>query len=241
MLAKEIKLSQELKVSQLHPCFSGSAHNKYGRIHLPVSPSCNIQCRFCERAFNRTEDRPGVAGQILRPQEAPEIVNKALRLCPQITVVGIAGPGDTLATDNALKAFQLVHKEHPELIKCISTNGLLLPQKADALIAAGVKSVTVTVNAVDPIILDKIVSHIFYNGVKLSGLIAAEILIGSQLCGIEKISAAGATVKVNTVLIPSVNDKHIAEISKTVKAAGANIYNIIPLIPQGEFKNFKAP
>jgi nitrogen fixation protein NifB len=240
-IEKKLNDTDELKVSRLHPCFNGAAHNKYGRLHLPISPSCNIKCRFCERAFNKTEDRPGVAGQILKPLEAPEIVNKALKLCPQITVVGIAGPGDTLADDNALKAFELVHEEHPELIKCLSTNGLLLPQKANDLIAAGVKSVTVTVNAVDPAILDKIVSHIFYNGVKLSGLTAAEILIGSQLEGIEKISSLGATVKVNTVLVPGINDFHISEISKTVKAAGANIYNIIPLIPQGEFKNFKPP
>ncbi|MDR2427241.1 MAG: radical SAM protein [Endomicrobium sp.] len=241
-LGKEIKNNtQDLKISRLHPCFGAAAHNKYGRLHLPVSPSCNIQCRFCSRTLNKTEERPGVTGEILKPEEALGIVNKALELCPDITVVGIAGPGDTLATENALKAFELVNKEHPELIKCISTNGLLLAQKAQDLHDAGVRSVTVTVNAVNPIILDKIVSHIFYNGVKLTGITAAEILIGSQLEGIEKISALGAAVKVNTVLIPEINGEHIAEISKTVKAAGANIYNIIPLIPQGEFKDFKAP
>ncbi|AKL98070.1 radical SAM protein [Endomicrobium proavitum] len=239
-LGKEIK-SKDIKVSRLHPCFGGKAHNKYGRIHLPVSPACNIQCRFCSRTLNKTEERPGVTGQVLKPEETPAIVNKALELCPEITVVGIAGPGDTLATDNALKAFELVHSEHPELIKCLSTNGLLLPQKAKQLADVGVRSVTVTVNAVDPVILDKIVSHIIYNGVRLTGLIAAEILIGSQLEGIEKVAALGVTLKVNTVLIPGVNDKHISEISKAVKAAGANIYNIIPLIPQGEFINFKAP
>jgi len=25
-----------------HPCFHCEAYNKFGRIHLPVSPSCNI-------------------------------------------------------------------------------------------------------------------------------------------------------------------------------------------------------
>ena len=42
-------------------CFSASAHNKFARIHLPVSPACNIQCRFCKRGFNKWEIRPGVA------------------------------------------------------------------------------------------------------------------------------------------------------------------------------------
>ena len=29
--------------SSKHPCFSKEAHGKFGRIHLPVAPRCNIQ------------------------------------------------------------------------------------------------------------------------------------------------------------------------------------------------------
>jgi nitrogen fixation protein NifB len=43
------------------------------------------------------------------------------------------------------------------------------------------------------------------------------------------------------VLIPGLNDIHIEEIAKTVKEAGASIYNIIPLIPQHELADFPAP
>ncbi|MDR2191788.1 MAG: radical SAM protein [Endomicrobium sp.] len=240
MLGKEIK-SNDIKVSALHPCFNAEAHNKYGRLHLPVSPACNIQCRFCKRTFNKTEDRPGVASGILKSTDAVKTVEKALELCPEITVVGIAGPGDTLATDDAVNSFAQVHKKYPHLINCLSTNGLLLPRKAKKLIEAGVKTITVTVNAVDPHTLTKIVSHIYYHGAKLEGLIAAEILIGSQLEGIKAASALGATIKVNTVLIPGVNSAHIADIAKTVKEAGASIYNIIPLIAQAEFENHKVP
>jgi len=243
---KEIKLSnahnpQEFKVSRQHPCFNSNAHNKYGRLHLPVSPACNIQCRFCNRTINKTENRPGVTGRVLGISEVSDAVEKALELCPEITVVGIAGPGDTLATDNAINAFKEVNKKHSHLIKCLSTNGLLLPEKSEILKDIGVKTITITVNAVDPFILDKIVSHIIWNGVKLTGIIAAELLIGAQLSGIEKIAKWGATIKVNTVLIPGVNDAHIGEIAKTVKEHGAQIYNIIPLIAEGEFKNHKIP
>jgi nitrogen fixation protein NifB len=48
-----------------------------------------------------------------------------LKLCPEITVVGIAGPGDPLATTHALETFKLIHNRYPQLIKCLSTNGLL--------------------------------------------------------------------------------------------------------------------
>lgn len=88
-----------------HPCFNGEAHFKYGRIHLPVSPDCNIQCRFCKRGFNKWEQRPGVSQSLLSPEAAVDMVAKALEKCPELTVAGIAGPGDTLATDHALEVF----------------------------------------------------------------------------------------------------------------------------------------
>jgi nitrogen fixation protein NifB len=230
-----------LKVSQLHPCFGAEAHNRFGRLHLPVSPACNIQCRFCNRSINEKELRPGVTAGILRPNQAVETVRKALALCPDITVVGIAGPGDTLATDAAIEAFRSVHEVYPHLIKCLSTNGLRLPERAKELIDVGVKTVTVTVNAVDPFILDKVVSHIVFEGKKITGPAMGEILTTKQLDGIRKVSDLGATVKVNTVLVPGVNDEHIEDIARAVSEAGAHIYNVIPLIPQHELSHIEEP
>ena len=92
-----------------HPCFGGRKNNA-GRIHLPVSPGCNIACRFCDRTINDVEQRPGVTGKILKPEETIEIIRKSLELCPEITVAGIAGPGDTLATDYALETFSKAYK-----------------------------------------------------------------------------------------------------------------------------------
>ncbi|MDR3321404.1 MAG: radical SAM protein [Synergistaceae bacterium] len=228
------------KVSQLHPCFGAEAHNKFGRLHLPVSPVCNIQCRFCNRATNADEERPGVSSGILSALDAVETVEKALVLCPEITVVGIAGPGDTLANDSALTAFRAVHEVYPSLIKCLSTNGLMLPDRAEELIAAGVSTVTVTVNAVDPSILMKVVSHVIYGGEILRGPDMG-LLTKRQIEGIRLMSALGAMVKVNTVLIPGVNDDHIEDIAREVASAGASIYNIIPLIPQHEFAGTPPP
>lgn len=225
----------------IHPCLSQKANLNFGRVHLPVSPACNIQCRFCIRDCNDNEDRPGVAKGILAPKDAVKTVKKALELCPQITVVGIAGPGDTLATTAAIETFRLVHAAYPDLIKCLSTNGLLLYRYAQNLYDAGVRTVTVTVNAVDPFILSQIVSYIVYEDKKYYGEEAAGILITNQLKGIEKVSKLGITVKVNSVLIPGINDDHIEEIAKTVKDLGAVLYNIIPLIPQRELSHIPAP
>jgi len=229
------------KISNLHPCFSGDANVTRGRVHLPVSPVCNIQCRFCRRSFNKHEQRPGVAARLLSPEKAADLVDRALALCPEITVAGIAGPGDPLATPHALHTFRLVHARHPELINCMSTNGLLLARYAKDLWEAGVRTATVTVNALDPRILTQICSHAVLDGVHYEGLEAARLLIEAQKRGIEAMAALGATVKINIVLIPGVNDGHIGEIAKTAAELGASIVNIIPLIPQNEMEDYPFP
>ncbi len=229
-------------LTERHPCFAKGKHaGEKGRIHLPTSPSCNIQCRFCERSINAIEKRPGVTSTVIKPQEALDIIGRALKACPDITVAGIAGPGDTLASPYALQTFTLVKEKYPDLIKCMSTNGLLLPEKADEIIKVGIDSLTVTVNAVDPAIEAQLNKGIVYHGKYYQGEEAAEILIHNQLEGIRKIAEAGIVVKVNTVLVPSINGKHIGAIAKAVSEAGAVIYNIIPLIPMHELKNEPAP
>ena len=215
-----------------HPCFGGHKNNA-GRIHLPVSPGCNIACRFCDRTINDVEERPGVTSKILTPEEASDIVSKALDICPDIKVAGIAGPGDTLASDNAFNTFRFIKEKYPDLIKCMSTNGLLLNERAQEVIDVGIDSLTVTVNAIDPKIEAKLNSFIIYHGKKIEGEEGARILIENQLAGIRKVAAAGITVKVN--------GDHIEDIAKAVSEAGAKIYNIIPLIPQHELKDQTAP
>ena len=241
METKFLEDKELLAIARTHPCLSREANSAFGRLHLPVSPACNIQCRFCRRSLNKSEQRPGVTARVLQPEEAVEKVRQALELCPEITVAGIAGPGDTLATDSALRTFRLVHEAYPDLTLCLSTNGLMLPDYAQRLHDAGVRTVTVTVNAVDPGIQAKIISHIVFEGIRYVGEEGASILIRRQLEGIRKIKALGAIVKVNTVLIPGVNDEHIEAVAKAVKEAGADLYNIIPLIPQNEFSDTPAP
>jgi len=229
-------------LAKTHPCLGGEAHFKYGRIHLPVSPACNIQCKFCKRGFNKSEIRPGVSSLLLSPEEAVKTVRKALTLCPEIRVVGIAGPGDTLATDHALETFKLVKKEFPDLINCLSTNGLRLAEKAEKIVEAGIQTITVTVNAIDPKIQKDICSFVIdENGNKLEGEEGAKKLIDAQLKGIKKISELGVIVKINSVLLPGINDKHIKEIARVTKELGASILNIIPLIPQNELSHLEAP
>ena len=225
-----------------HPCLGGHSNVTAGRVHLPVSPVCNISCRFCTRGFNKSEIKPGVSSLVLKPEEAVETVRKAKELCPELTVVGIAGPGDTLANDQALKTFRLVKEAYPELICCLSTNGFRLPDKVDEIAKIGIETLTVTVNAVDPEIEAKINNFVIdEKGQKHEGIEGAKLLIEKQLAGIRRAAELGIVVKINSVLVPGINDKHIPEVAKVTSELGASILNIIPLIPQNEMADIPAP
>jgi nitrogen fixation protein NifB len=227
------------RIKNLHPCF-GAAGRK-ARMHLPICPACNIECAFCRRALNTSENRPGVSSFIMRPEDTPAYVAEAITKCADISVVGVAGPGDALVGDNLFQSFSLITTKFPHLLKCISTNGLLLDRRADELIALGIDTLTVTVNAVDPEILKDIVIAAHWNGERLTGAEGARILIENQLAGIRKMASADTTIKVNTVLVPGVNDRHIEEVARTVSDAGASIHNIIALIPQHLLSDRREP
>ena len=236
----EHKGSRFAHITRAHPCFNEKMHDKVGRAHVPVAPKCNIFCNFCTRDINDEENRPGVASCVMDADSAIKHVNDVVADGP-ISVVGVAGPGDSLANEETFKFFEKLAEEQPDLIKCMSTNGLLLPKYADKLAELGVNSVTVTINAVDPEIAEKIYSFIRYEGKVYKGREAVEILIKNQLEGVEKAAANGLVVKVNSVLIPGVNDEHIVDIAREVEKRGAALMNVLPLIPLGKMKDLERP
>jgi nitrogen fixation protein NifB len=229
---------------QGHPCFGGN-HHKNGRMHLAVAPRCNIKCGYCTRRHDcANESRPGVTSRLITPFEGLQKVRDAMAseiLGPIIKVVGIAGPGDPLANEQTFETFRLIGEEFPHLIKCMSTNGLLLPEKMDILQELDLCSLTVTVNALDPEVAARIYAHILYHDKVYRGLDAARTLINNQLDGIAKAVECGMTVKVNTVYIPGVNEDQIDSIGRMVKKLGASVMNIMPLIPQADFAHIIPP
>lgn len=236
-------LNEELqrKIAE-HPCYDRKAQHKYGRIHLAVAPKCNIQCNFCVREFDCVnESRPGVTSKVLTPQEALEKTKQILADYPFIKVVAIAGPGDPLANDESFETFELIRKEFPAITLCMSTNGLMLPEKLKDILRVGVSTLTVTVNAIDPEIQAKIVNHIVYHGKVYRGVEAAKIHIQNQLEGIKAAVDAGIVVKINTVLVPGINDKHVVEIARKMNELGVYIMNVMPLINQGAFAHIEPP
>ncbi|WP_130471275.1 nitrogenase cofactor biosynthesis protein NifB [Candidatus Magnetaquicoccus inordinatus] len=223
-----------------HPCFSEEAAQHAARLHLPVAPACNLQCRYCHRRFDcSNESRPGVVSQLMTPEEALRHTQAVAARLPQLRVVGIAGPGDPLANlPRVLATCELIQHHFPELQLCLSTNGLALPEALRSLLRLQIRHFTITINTLDPHVGAEIYSWLFWKQRRRRGLEAARILLEQQLSGLHSLVAHGCLVKINTVLIPGVNDTQISAINHRVSEAGAFSHNIMPLLSQPEHGSY---
>jgi nitrogen fixation protein NifB len=228
-----------------HPCFDIEARHTHARVHLPVAPKCNIQCNYCNRKFDCVnESRPGVSSAVLSPYQALEYLKELNKRIENLSVIGIAGPGDPFANaEETLETMRLVKKEFPEKIFCLSTNGLNLKPYIDEIAELGVSHVTITINAVDPDITAKVYAWVRDNKKIYRNREGAELMMNRQLECIPLLKAKGITVKINTVIIPGINDDHIKEVAKKVKELGADVMNCIPMVPNKDtgFENLEEP
>lgn len=225
---------------QNHPCYSEDAHHYFARMHVAVAPACNIQCHYCNRKYDcANESRPGVVSEVLTPDQAVKKTMAVAANIPQMTVLGIAGPGDPLANpEKTFETFRRLSKEAPDIKLCVSTNGLALPDSVEELAKHNIDHVTITINCVDPKIGAKIYPWIYWNNRRIKGEKGAKILIEQQQKGLEMLIAKGILVKVNSVMIPGINDEHLAEVSRVVKSKGAFLHNVMPLIAEAEHGTF---
>jgi len=219
-----------------HPCYSEEAHHHYARMHVAVAPACNIQCNYCNRKYDcSNESRPGVVSQKLTPEQAVKKVLAVASEIPQMTVLGVAGPGDSLANPKkTFDTFRMLQETAPDIKLCISTNGLALPALVDEICQYNIDHVTITINMVDPEVGAKIYPWIFWEHKRVTGVEAATILHKQQMLGLEMLTARGVLTKINSVLIPGINDEHLIEVNREVKKRGAFLHNIMPLISEAE-------
>jgi nitrogen fixation protein NifB len=216
-----------------HPCFNASAGAHWGRIHLPVAPTCNISCAYCNRKTDcPNESRPGVCSRILHPEKAAELVDAAVRRMPSLAVAGIAGPGDALAEPSlTLRTLELVRRRHPGLLLCLSTNGLNLAACAAELKTLGLRHVTITINAVTPAVAERVYQDVRLDGRRYHGTQAAAILLDRQEQALAAAERQGLAVKVNTVVIPGVNDEQVEAVACFAARFKVALMNCIGLIP----------
>ncbi|MEJ2640295.1 MAG: radical SAM protein [Desulfosarcinaceae bacterium] len=216
-----------------HPCFNPGACKSHGRVHLPVAPRCNVQCNFCNRKFDCVnETRPGVTSAVLSPAQAMVYLEEVFARRGNIAVVGIAGPGDPFANPReTMETLARVRTRFPETLLCIATNGLEMAPHVDELQRLKVSHVTLTINAIDPAIGAKIYAWMRVGKRVVRSQEGAKIILDRQLAAIEALKQRGIMVKVNSIILPGINEDHIQRVAHLMGALGVDLFNAMPYYP----------
>lgn len=232
-------------LNKTHPCFDKEAKGKYARVHIPIAPKCNVQCGYCNRKYDCVnESRPGVTSSILNPEQSLNYVKAISQKIDNISTIGIAGPGDAFAEpEKTFESIRLIKAEFPDKIFCLSSNGLNLLPYVDDIAELDVTHVTITINSFRLETLVKIYKWARYKKKMYRGIAAAELMLEQQTGALKALVAKNIVVKINTVLIPGVNDTEIEEVAKKVGELGATTMNCIPLIPteDTDFSDLEKP
>ncbi len=226
------KIESKLDLAN-HPCFNADVYRKAARIHLPVAPKCNLQCNYCDRSFDcANETRPGVSSVLLSPFQAVTYLKAVYAKMPHLTVVGIAGPGDPFANPvETMETLRLVREEFPNILLCVASNGLGLVEHIDELVELKVSHVTLTINTVNPATGAKIYRWVRMGDYVYRGVQGAELLLARQREAMSRLAQTPILVKVNTIVLPGINDGEIATVAAEVRAAGAEIMNTMAMVP----------
>jgi len=235
--------TQAAALAAEHPCYTETARLHHGRLHLAVAPRCNLGCRYCERAIGAKADSvggPGTAARVLTPAEAVARVDE-VQAKGWLRVVGIAGPGEPLANPATLTTLRLLRQAHRDIILCLSTNGLRLEAALPELLAAGLRSLTVTINTTRPETAAQLYDWAVIEGDRIVGPAAAPEVLSRQWRGLAAAVGAGLLVKVNSVLIPGITEADMEAVALRAGAIGAHRHNIMPLIPRGRMRDRRAP
>ena len=167
--------------------------DRHGRnityLRISVTDKCNLRCRYCmpEEGICKREHR-----EMLTEDEIIHAVEVAAEL--GITKVRITG-GEPLVKKNILSICRRTAAVEGIREVCLTTNGILLPQMAEDLRAAGVNRLNLSLDTLDP----QKYAYITRIG-KLEAF--RDGLEAAFRAGFEK-------VKINVVLIGGFNDNEI--------------------------------
>ena len=182
-------------------------HDTLGRpletLRVSITDRCNFRCVYCmpKEAFGRDHaflDRK----ELLSFEEIARVVGVFAGL--GVRTVRITGGEPLVRRDVERLVAQL--SEIPDLELALTTNGALLPQKAQALAEAGLDRVTVSLDSVDDAVF--------------RALNDVDFPVERVLDGIDAAAAAGLPVKVNAVVKRGVNDDGIVALAEHFRGTG---------------------
>jgi nitrogen fixation protein NifB len=84
---------------------------------------------------------------------------------------------------------------------------------------------------VDPAIGEQIYSWMRIDKKVVPAARGASLLLERQLAAITALKRHGILVKVNSILLPGINDRHMTEVAKTAGGLGVDLFNCMPYYP----------
>src|SRR6201987_5758109 len=172
-------------------------------LRVSITDRCNFRCVYCmpKEVFGRDYaflDRK----ELLSFEEITRVVGVFAGL--GVRTVRITGGEPLVRRDAEQLVAQLA--AIPGLEIALTTNGTLLPQKAEALARAGLSRVTVSLDSVDDAVFRSL------NDVDFS--------VDRVLAGIDAAADAGLPAKVNAVVKRGVNDDGIVALAERFRGTG---------------------
>lgn len=207
-LADERQLRQLPAIPAELPAPTGQLLDSRGRpikdLRISVTDRCNFRCVYCMPKAVFDKDYAFLPRESLLSFE--EITRLArLFAAHGVTKIRLTG-GEPLLRRNLEKLIaQLV--EIPDMEVTLTTNGVLLPKKAAALKAAGLKRVTVSLDSLDDAVF--------------RAMNDMDVPVSDVLKGIEAAEAAGlGPIKINMVVKRGLNDQEILPMARRFRGSG---------------------
>jgi GTP 3',8-cyclase len=172
-------------------------------LRISVTDRCNFRCVYCmpKEVFGR-EYAFLERSQLLSLEEIARVATVFAQL--GVRTVRITG-GEPLVRRNVEHLVELL-AQIPDLELALTTNGALLPQKAEALARAGLDRVTVSLDSVDD--------------ATFRALNDVDFPVERVLEGIDAAAAAGLRVKVNAVVKRGANDDGVVALAEHFRGTG---------------------
>ena len=195
--------------------------DRFGRninyLRISVTDLCNLRCIYCmpECGVEKLDHK-----KILSVEEIEEIAKVAVQL--GINKIRITG-GEPLVRRGIEDIVKKISRIEGIDEVCMTTNGVLLPQKIDELIANGLTRINISLDSLEKDL---------YNEITRGGD------FDSAMLGVDAVLKAGLTpLKINAVLIGGINDSQIVPLTELTRDNDVHI-RFIEIMPIGECANW---
>jgi cyclic pyranopterin phosphate synthase len=174
-------------------------------LRVSVTDRCNFRCRYCmPREIFGADHAFLPRAELLSFEEITRLVSIFHDFgLEKIRLTG----GEPLLRKDLEKLVRMLQEDFPDLELALTTNGSVLPYKADALKAAGLDRVTVSLDALDEEIFQAMNDAGFTPAQVLDGIRAAE-------------EAGFEAIKINMVVKRGVNDSQILPMAEFFREQG---------------------